>query len=291
VLRQRCRRIAAISAVAAGAAALAPDAAAATTIPDDTGGAAVQLVSPGDPATAVQLPGVSAVGQAAHSTMVMNVSVVVTGGAADNDVSVGLKLELSQEVVEVAADGSYLVLATIDSAEVTDLPAGADAAAVPCIGVTGLQISQSYSASGQLLTQALAADAPTDAEQRCAAQLTQSTSQVVIAFPAEPIGIGATWSVTADVVSQGVAVPVTYHYTLANVADGRYEADITFSSSFTLSEGGSGTMAGTGSLSGAIDNPLNQSASLDVALEITSPLEDGSNATLAMTMEVVTLTS
>jgi hypothetical protein len=78
-------------------------------------------------------------------------------------------------------------------------------------------------------------------------------------------------------VNQGVEVPVTYHYTLTDVADGEYSIEATLDADFDVEEDGlsaTGTMTGSGTLTGAVDNPLVTSSSFDVAMEMASDADD-----------------
>jgi hypothetical protein len=187
-----------------------------------------------------------------------------------------MEIAMTSEVTEVAADGGYVALTTLHRVEVTDLPDGADQADVPCVGVTGLQIEQRFDASGNAVSTEPVGELGS-AEAACVEQLSSTQSQAAVVFPSEPVGPGASWSADLVTVNEGVEVPVTYRYTLTDVSGGRYSIDATLDAQFEVEEGGvtaSGTMTGSGTIAGAVDNPLVTSSSFDIAMEMASDVED-----------------
>jgi hypothetical protein len=201
---------------------------------------------------------------------------VAIGGGMSTEVAIGMEIAMTAEVTEVAADGGYVALTTLHRVDVTDMPDGADEAEVPCVGVTSLQFEQRFDAAGNAVsTEAVGDLGP--AESACVAQLSSTQSQTAVVFPAEPVGPGASWSADLVTVSEGVEVPVTYHYTLTAVSGGRYTIDATLDAEFEVDEGGvaaSGTMIGSGTLSGAVDNPLVISSSFDISMDMASDADD-----------------
>jgi hypothetical protein len=116
-------------------------------------------------------------------------------------------------------------------------------------------------------------------------------AQSTVVFPAEPIGPGASW--TADVVfqNQRLGVPVTFHYTLTDVADGRYAIDATLESDLDVSRNrlsATGTFSGSGTLSGAIDNPMDVSSSFNMTIGMASSV---GGYDLTMLTDIATETS
>ena len=265
-------RLLLVAAAMFAAAAAAP---AAVSAGGEDGDVDVVLEDAGDQANAITLPAPARVGQVAESTTALDMRAAL-GGAMSTEVAVGMEIAMTSEVTEVAADGGYVALTTLHRVDVTDLPDGADEADVPCVGVTGLQIEQRFDASGNAVsTEPVGELGP--AETACVEQLSSTQSQAAVVFPSESVGPGASWSADLVTVNEGVEVPVTYHYTLTDVGDGRYSIDVTLDAEFEVDEGGvtaSGTMTGSGTIAGASDNPLVTSSSFDIAMEMASDVED-----------------
>jgi hypothetical protein len=199
-------RLVLVAAAAFAAAAAIPAAAAASG--DDE--ATIVVEDAGDQANAITLPAPAEVGQIVESTTTLDMSVAI-GGSMSTELAVGMEIAMTSEVTEVAADGGYVALTTLDRVEVTDMPDGANEADVPCVGITGLQIEQRFdAASNPVSTEPVGAGLGA-AESACVAQLSSTQSQAAVVFPSEPIGPGATWSADLVTVNQGIEVPVTYH--------------------------------------------------------------------------------
>jgi hypothetical protein len=254
------------------AAAAAPAAASAAGEDSDVD---VVLDDAGDQANAITLPAPAEVGQVADSTTALDLRVAL-GGAMSMEVAFGMEIAMTSEVTEVAADGGYVAVTTLHGVDVADMPDGADEADVPCVGVTGLQLEQRFDSSGNAVSTEPVGELGL-AETLCVEQLSSTQSQAAVVFPGEPVGPGASWSADLVTVNEGIEVPVTYHYTLTDVSDGRYSIDATLAAEFEVDEGGvtaAGTMTGSGTLTGAIDNPLVTSTSFDIAMEMASDAED-----------------
>ena len=206
-------RLLLVVAAAFGAAAVP----AAASAGGDDGAVDVVLEDAGDQANAITLPAPARVGQVAESTTALDMRAAL-GGAMSTEVAVGMEIAMTSEVTEVAVDGGYVTLTTLHRVDVTDLPAGADEADVPCVGVTGLQIEQRFDAAGNPVSTESVGKGLGPAETACVEQLSSTQSQSAVVFPNEPVGPGASWSAELVTVNEGVEVPVTYHYTLTEVS-------------------------------------------------------------------------
>ncbi|HET9546388.1 MAG TPA: hypothetical protein VFO97_01065, partial [Desertimonas sp.] len=88
--------------------------------------------------------------------------------------------------------------------------------------------------------------------------------------------------------NQGIEVPVTYHYTLTEVRDGRFTIQTTLDSDFDVEQDGivgTGNMSGSGTSSGAVDNPLDSAASFTMALDMVSDI-DGEDMTMTLNVDI-----
>ena len=105
-------------------------------------------------------------------------------------------------------------------------------------------------------------------------------------YPDEPIGPGATWSADIVTENQGIEVPVTYHYTLTEVRDGRFTIQTTLDSDFDVEQDG---IVGTGhqasGTSSGAENPLDAAASFTMALDMVSDI-DGEDMTMTFNVDI-----
>jgi hypothetical protein len=245
----------------------------------------------GDQANAVTLPASARVGEVTNSTVALDMAMSTTIGGWIDEASIGLAMTLTSEITEVFPDGGYVALTSLDSVEATELPDGTDPSTVPCVGVSGVQLVQTFDAAANTVS-VEAVDTGLDAAAlACVEEFTSTQTQSTVVFPAEPIGPGASW--TADVVfrSQGIEMPVTYHYTLTDMADGRYTIDATLASDLDVSRNrlsAIGTLSGSGTLSGAIDNPMDVSSSFEMTMGLASSM---GGRDLTMTTDITTHTT
>jgi Family of unknown function (DUF6263) len=249
-------------------------------------GVGIVVENAGDQANAIRLPASAVVGQTAQTTLVLVMDLSVDAGGMSTEVGIGLEMAMTSEVTELTDDGGYVAVTTLDNVEITDLPEGADESGVPCIGVAGVQLEQTFDAAGNAVSAEAVGGDLGPAEAACVEQLTSTQSQATIVFPSEPIGPGASWSADLVTENQGIEIPVTYHYALTDVSDGRYTIEASLDSDFEVEQdgiSGTGNMSGSGSTTGAVDNPLDVSTSFDVALDMVSSLEDGD---MSMTVDM-----
>jgi hypothetical protein len=272
----------AAAAATAAVAAAVPVAAAGSTGEGPT----IVVENVGDQSNAVTLPAPPQVGQVADTTMAIDMDLAVDDGGSSTEVAVGLAMDLTMEVTEVSADGGYVTLMTLDAVEITDMPDGADASAVPCVGIEGLQLEQTLDAAGNTVSLEPVGDGLGGTEMACVQQFTSTQSQSAVIFPTEPIGPGASWTAEIVVENQGVELPASYHYTLSDVSNGRYTIEATLDSDIDVSQGGvdvTGTIAGAGTTTGAVTNPLDVSSTFEVTTDMVSSI-DGMDMTMSMDM-------
>jgi hypothetical protein len=210
----------AVGVAAAATSATAAAVPAAASAGSDGDGLTIVVENAGDQSNAITLPAPPQVGQAAQTTMAIDMDLAIDDGGNSTEVAVGLAMDLTMEVTAVSADGGYVTLLTLDAVEITDMPDGADSSAVPCVGVEGLQLEQTLDAAGNTLSLEPVGTGLGGAEMGCVQQFTSTQSQSAVVFPAEPIGPGASWSADVVVENQGVELPVSYRYTLSDVSDG-----------------------------------------------------------------------
>jgi hypothetical protein len=236
-------------------------------------GPVVVVESFGDQASAIALPGAARVGQVTRSRFALDMSMSTTVGGWSDEASIGLVMALTSEIVEVFPDGGYVVLVLLDSVEATELPEGTDPSTVPCLGVTGVRLEQTLDAAGNTASVEPVDTGLDAAALACVEEFTSAQMQSTVVFPAEPIGPGASWTAEFVFQNQAAEIPVTYRYTLMDVGDARYTIDATLASVLDVARSrlsATGTMSGSGTLSGAVDNPMDISTSFEMTIELAS---------------------
>ena len=254
----------------------------------DGDGPTIVVENAGDQSNAINLPAPPQVGQAAQTAMAIDMALAIDDGGNSTEVAVGLAMDLTMEVTAVSEDGGYVTVLTLDAVEIKDMPDGADASAVPCVGVDGLQLEQTLDSAGNTLSLEPVGTGLGGAEMGCVEQFASTQSQSAVVFPAEPVGPGASWSADVVVENQGVELPVSYHYTLSDVSNGRYTIEATLVSDIDITQGGvdvTGTMAGAGTTTGAVANPLDVSSTFNVTTDMVSSV-DGMDMSMSMDMNI-----
>jgi hypothetical protein len=253
----------------------------------DDDGADVVVENAGDQANAISLPAPAQIGQSAQVTLTMDMDLGMEGSGMSENVGVGLAMTMTSEVIELTPDGGYVTLTTLDGVEVTDVPDGVSESDMPCVGVTGLQLHQTFDASGNELSTEVADESQLGPEgDACIEQLDSTQSQAAVVYPDEPIGPGAQWSADIVTENQGISVPVTYVFTLADVTDDRYTIDVSLDSEFDYDDSGlsgSGTITGSGTTIGSVDNVLDVAGSFDMGMSMDA---SGGGQDLSMTVDI-----
>jgi Family of unknown function (DUF6263) len=241
----------------------------------DGEGPDIVVENAGDQTNAISVPAPAQVGQTAQTTIAVDMDLAVDDGGVSTDVAVGLAMDFTMEVTDVSADGGYVTLLTLDAVEVTDMPEGADSSGVPCFGIEGLQLEQTLDAAGNTLSIEPVGTGLGGGEMACVQQFSSTQSQSAVIFPAEPIGPGASWTAELVVENQGIELPVSYHYVLTDVSNGRYSIETTLESEFDVTQSGvnvTGTMSGSGTTSGDPSNPLDISSTFKATTDLLSSL-------------------
>jgi len=266
--------------------------AAATTVPDDDASDVV-IVDEGTGDERLDLNAPMVVGTTANAVDTSRTSgmLQVTGAQnATEEVDVTTTVEQTVEVVDVAADGGYTMIRTVDSYDATVTSGSAetgdsfknDEELEPLVGVS---LEQTYDATGQLLTIQPVAGTTLTADQQASVDvlLDQGTDQP---FPDVAVGAGAVW--TAEMPDSGGA---TATFELASILDGTAEIQLSFEGDPTEMAGlvpsgaddVSGTMDGSGSYTVNVDNRLDTSSEFTLLLDLTMTVQ-GAELTMALEM-------
>lgn len=238
-----------------------------------SGGALVDEHSASAP---VQLPAPAAVGQGTTTEAVIETT--VDGGP------VSLHLVTTSLVTAVRPNGAYTARSVIDSLEVTNAPASADVSSWGFRELQGATFNRTYASTGRPLNLATRSVG----EQ---ALVLDAVSMAYVGFPTEPIRVGDSWTVEGRIASGGWTYDVAYHCRLAAVLDGSYSVDISYVDGFSYAvDNGSaeGTISGTGTLSGSLENPLVVSGRLNQTIDGIVTVDD--SATPMRTDTSITLT-
>jgi hypothetical protein len=265
------RRLVMVAGVtAAFAAPLGAPASAAPSGGDADGEIVVETT--GDDASAVLLPPAAAVGQAARTSATIGVSLSADG----REVDLAVDIELASTITEVAADGGYRAVVTMERIELTDPPAGVDPASLGYDDLAGVRFAQTVDGAGRITgTELLDAGALSEEARNAADGFAAYLRTAQFAFPGEPVGIGAAWTTELEIATEGFAVPASYRFELTDVADGRYELAVSYRSEFETTIDGvdtAGTVVGLGLASGSLDNPL------DVTLDVGQTIDATTDA-------------
>ena len=248
-----CRRLALAAGVTA--ASIAPSTAPVVASGDD-GDSAVVIESTGDPATAIVLPPVAIVGQAASSSATIDFSIAAGG----RQVELAAEMDLSASVIEVGADGRYVTELTIERLELTTAPAEVDPATLGYDDLAGVQFQQTFEPGGRLLsTELLNAEELSAAARASAEGFTSNLQTAQFVYPTEAVGIGAAWTAELQLATDGFAIPTSYRFEVTDIAGGRYTLAIGYQSAFDTTVDGTattGTVSGLGTASASLDNPL-----------------------------------
>jgi hypothetical protein len=230
----------------------------------------------------VQLPPVATVGQQA------DVSVQVGQSAAAGTFEVVLTMGTAVTAVN-ETDRSYTTRSTISTVDVT---VGAEIVGDGVNNLIGQSFEQSFAGTGSAIPQAatlLNAEALAAAQQDSGRALIEAVSLVSVGFPAEPVTVGSAWTSDGAVSSSGLTIPVSYQCRLTALTDSSYTMEVTYTQPFSAAGGGGAieaTVAGWGTITGSLSNPLVISAALDQTIDGirgADPLNEDTTITLNAT--------
>lgn len=248
------------------------------------------IESLGDPATAVLLPPAPQVGQQGRNQIGVIVGISIDG----ESVKVGFDATADAEITAVTPDGGYTAHTTIVEMELSDASEGVDAGDFDLDELVGVQYEQDFSPSGAIENSNIVDLASMDKDAAALAEEFVASSQtVVISYPDEPVGVGAKWSSEVLVESDGFSVPVTYEFEITDITDGRYSMTLTYAADIDQDVQGAsvtGTLTGGGTVTGSVDNLLDQALDLDQDMMITVGT-GGDSMDMSMTVEIDTASS
>lgn len=251
----------------------------------------VELNEPGSEDGRRQLPGTGEVGQRAAGTIDIDTTVALDGGGTNEDVAIGVRLAYDAEIVEAEESGAYVSELTITDASIDGADSGeVDLDVASLVGVT---LRQRFAADGtggdvELANEPELTEAQRTAFDAFAGELTAST----VAYPAEPVGVGATWRTTVRVEREGFELPINYDYELVELEGDEYTIEVRYDQDIDdeieadgQSAAVSGTLSGGGTVNGSASNPLLTTSSLTQDLDMTIDA-DGQSLDMGMDIRV-----
>jgi hypothetical protein len=213
-------------------------------------------------AAAVQLPAPAVVGQ--------QVEVAAQVGHATVDGRFEVSVSMSTAVTAVNGDGSYTTRTTIGT---VDVHVGAELAGDGVNALGTRSFEQSFTPTGAANPEAstlIDAASMTAEQQESGRALVDAMSMISVGFPAEPVAVGAAWTSQGTMGSNGTIIPVTYQCRLTALDASTYTMEVSYTESFSQpSDTGTieATMAGWGTITGSVANPLVISAKLNQAID------------------------
>lgn len=233
----------------------------------------------------ITLPVAYEVGQTASTSTTFGLSLDVN----DESFVVTLLLDLSSTVAELTDDGGAVVHNTIDGVDVVDAPDDFDDATLA--DAVGVSYAETFDGTGKSRSTELLDEGDLTASQREAAQglLGESTS-VSFGFPEEPVAVGDTWTTDETLDTNGIKIPVTYELRLTALDTESYTIALRYDTDVDESVDGmdvTGRVRGTGTITGAVDNPLEVSYSVTQDAQMQAG-EGESSMTMTMTVTIET---
>jgi hypothetical protein len=235
-------------------------------------------------APAVSLPAPPVVGQQAE----VGAQVAHSTAAGRFEVSVSM----STAVTAVNADASYTTRSTIGT---VDVHVGAEIAGDGVNALGTRSFEQSFTSTGTAIPEAsvlIDAASMTPEQQESGQALVDAMSMVSVGFPAEPVAVGASWTSAGAVGSHGTVIPVTFQCRLTALDASTYTMEVSYAESFSQpSDAGTieATMAGWGTITGSVSNPLEVLATLNQTVDGIQGYEPfGSDTTITVDATAVT---
>ena len=256
----------------------------------DTSDGAVEVQSTGDESGRIQLPGTAEVGQTGSASVMVDLSLKLSGAGVDQEVPVTLRIDYDSEVVEADDDG-YTTESEITGSEVLAAPDGADADDLGIEDLVGVKFREGFTADGtggdlELVND----DELTDAQRSAFDDFSGDLETTSFDYPNEPVGVGATWTSVTGVESEGFDVDVTYHYELTAIDGDEYAIDISYDEDIDqhvdadgVDADVKGTLNGGGTSTGSVSNPLATAASITQDFDVSFDSDDQS---MTMVMKV-----
>ena len=235
--------------------------------------------------TMVALPPPATVGQTAETSV--SYDSTMSSPSASGDLS--LQAVVSRQVTAVDAVGGYSTQAVVSSIVVSQAPSGFNTGQLD--GLAGVSVQQSFTSTGAPASAAGSVASNTGPPTGGGEQTVVWIAATAIAFPAEPIAVGTSWSSPGQASVGGVPVPITYQCRLASVDDAQYVVELSYAADLVAPATSlgdvSGTIAGWGTVTGSRSNPLVVSGTLNQSIDgwarmdqLTSPLSITSTLTV-----------
>ncbi len=266
----------------------------ATTVPDDDDESDIVIIDEGKGDERLNLSAPMIEGTVAHAIdTTRTVASIQASGEQniDEDVDVTTTVEQSVEVTSVAPDGSYELIRTVASYDVTVNSGSVDTAdsfkddeeLEPLVGVS---LEQAYDATGQLLGIVPVTGSNLTADQRAAINVLIDEGTTREPFPDVELGVGAAW--TAVMPDSGGAIA---RFELGSILDGTAIIQLSFEGDPAAIDGiappgfdeVSGTMLGDGTYTVDVENRLDTSSEFTLQL-VLNLVGDG----IEMTMDLET---
>lgn len=251
----------------------------ATTVPDDDGSDVV-IIDEGKGDERLDLNARMIVGTTANAVDTTRTTGTIQASGAqslDEDIDVTTTVEQSVEVTDVTSDGGYTITRTVDSYDVTVNSGSVDMAdsfkddeeLEPLVGVN---LEQTYDATGQLLDVVPAAGASLTPAQQASVDVVLDEGTERQPFPDVEVGVGAVWE--AELPDTGGAIA---RFELESILDGTAVIQLSFEGDPAAIEGlapagfdeVTGTMLGGGTYAVNVDNRLDTSSEFTLQLDVT----------------------
>lgn len=278
---------AAIAGVAGLTVALAASPAGASSVPPPSDGT-VTMIDAGDPSEQVDLNARPAVGAVATNTSESTVAGTLTLEGPRSGV---VEIDVTTTVVEygeilASDDTGVVMLRRVESYDVDDRsnPAGygeSFASDEELAELVGIDLERHIGPDNRLVDIVPVGDVELTPAQQAAVDEIIDDARDKADLPPDPIGVGAQW--TASLPGQGDgAVVANYH--LVSIADGEYTIEVTIEADGSSFFGANipdgfdqieGTVTGSGTLVGSVDEPLVRTTTLEMALDLTLTGEAG----------------
>ena len=181
----------------------------------DATGRPVEVQSAGAESGRIQLPGTAGVGQTGSASVLVDISLQVSGIGMDEALPVSLRIDYDSEIVE-ADDEGYVSESVVTASEVLEAPDGADQDDLGIEDLVGVQVPGGVRPRRDRrgTSSCFDEDDLTDARHAAFDDFGGDLETTWFDYPSEPVGEGATWTAVTEIESEGLEVAVTYHYEL-----------------------------------------------------------------------------
>lgn len=239
----------------------------------------ITVLDEGDPTTTIVLPGSATAGQSGTNTSISTATgTVVASGSQDDEATIDVVTTIVQdgEIVAVDDEGGFQMQRTVTSYEVDDNSIGASgdsyANDAELGELVGIPLLADFAASGVIESLAAAPEASITPDQQAAIDEAFESANST-GFPTVPLGVGARWQTVLD---EGER-QLTATYTLSAIDGDSYTIDVAMKTGAEAFAGTelpngfdevSGSMTGSGRLTGVLGDPFTRTSSLTLEVDI-----------------------